>query len=173
MKHILTFNLFEGKVKKSDKIDIFRNEKYIVVRPLTHQASCKYGAFTQWCISVPNAEYVWESSKDAIVIFILQKNYNISSEKEDVIRRFLELNEKEQEGEIDEEETDEYLRIMGSREAEDLSKIALIFSNDNLNNPEIWDANNIKLNDNYPYGYRDLPIDNSVIEAIENYIETL
>jgi len=41
--------LFEGKVKKSDKVDILRDGEYVVVRPLTHQASCKYGAFTQWC----------------------------------------------------------------------------------------------------------------------------
>ncbi len=53
------FKLFEGRVKKSDRIDIFRDNKYIVISPLTPHDSCKYGAFTRWCISVPNSGTTW------------------------------------------------------------------------------------------------------------------
>lgn len=49
---ITNFKLFEGSVKSSERIDIFRDNKYILVAPLTAKASMKYGAFTNWCTSV-------------------------------------------------------------------------------------------------------------------------
>jgi hypothetical protein len=177
MKHLLNFKLFESKVKKSEKIDILRDDKYIVVRPLTHTASCKYGAYTQWCISVPGAEYVWDSSPDAIVIFILQKDYKISPLRYKKIQKLIELNELKKEGEITRTQLNSFRTLMENHQGEDLSKIALVFSKNNLNDPEIWDNNNIKLNDQYDYysynDYFELPIDQYVIDAIEEYVNSL
>ena len=34
---------------------IYENDKFLVVRPLTRQASCKYGANTKWCTTSPDA----------------------------------------------------------------------------------------------------------------------
>jgi hypothetical protein len=34
---------------KKDAIKVFENDKCIVVKPLTFEASCKYGAHTKWC----------------------------------------------------------------------------------------------------------------------------
>jgi hypothetical protein len=60
MKYLKTYKqLFEKRVSKDEKIDIYRDADYIVVAPLTHLASCKYGTDTGWCISVPSASYVW------------------------------------------------------------------------------------------------------------------
>lgn len=176
MKYIYNFKLFETKVKKSDKVDIFRNDKYIVVRPLTHKASCKYGAFTKWCISAPDAQYVFDSNKEAIVIFIIQKDYKISPDKEKFVYELIRLNDLEQERDLSDRELKKLSTLMMNHKGEDLSKIALIFNHKDLKNPEIWDKNNICLSDPYKigyYSYMDLPIDKHVLDEIEKYISDI
>ena len=37
------------KVNKNEYAKIIDNDKYVLVVPLTHEASCKYGANTKWC----------------------------------------------------------------------------------------------------------------------------
>ena len=37
------------KVDKSEYKKIYDDENYLLVVPLTHTASCKYGANTKWC----------------------------------------------------------------------------------------------------------------------------
>src|SRR6185369_15604270 len=54
-KPLLRFRTVEGAVKAAEKIDIYRDDSYIVVRPLSERASCKYGAYTKWCISAPSS----------------------------------------------------------------------------------------------------------------------
>lgn len=165
-------NLYEGSVKKTDRVDIYRDSNYIVIRPLTYRASCKYGAFTRWCISVPHAEYVWDSSPDAVVIFIIQKNYKISPEREKKISRFLYLRDKSENEEMSRQEKKELEILMRNpHELEDLTKIALTTTK-RFNNVEIWDNNNIELSDNYN-GFWDLPISGDVVDAIMNYMETV
>lgn len=180
MKFIKTLEEFisESKVKSDEKIDILRDSNYIVVQPLTHRASCKYGAYTKWCISVPNAEYVWTESSDHdnlpyIVIFIIQRNYKNPNNDTD-IERLIYLNDIIQNGDdngdsINEEDHEEYLELFASHNGEDLSKIALIFTNKNRISPEIWDNNNINLDDVYN-SYFQLPIDNYVLDKIEEYV---
>ena len=52
MKYIKTF---EYRVHREDRIEILRDDKYIIVAPLTEDASCKYGAFTHWCTANPHS----------------------------------------------------------------------------------------------------------------------
>ena len=168
MKYIKSFDLFEARVKKSDRIDIFRDNKYIIISPLTHKASCKYGANTKWCISTPSDSTAYDSNPDAIVVIIIQRNYIISEEKYNIIEKFLSLKDKDDEEGLSDEEKEEYLDIMNSHEAEDLSKIALVYGR---NNVEIWDANNINLNDSYQFGYKTLPIDDYVLDIIADFFD--
>lgn len=167
MRYIESYKIFEGSVKKSEKIDLYRDDKYIVVAPLTYNASCKYGAFTNWCISVPHAEYVWNSSPHAKIVFIIQKKYHISDENKEKINRFLYLKDKDDDGDISDEENKEYVELSASDDIEDLSKIAVIQNTKN-NNIEIWDSNNINLDDKY-HSIEQLPIDKNVISIIWNY----
>lgn len=57
MKYIKTF---EYRVHREDRIEILRDDKYIIVAPLTKDASCKYGAFTHWCTANPHSG-TWEN----------------------------------------------------------------------------------------------------------------
>lgn len=164
----------EGSVKKSDRVDIYRDNNFIVVRPLTETASCKYGAFSKWCISAPGSG-AWESSPDAIVIMILQKNYKISPKKQALIDKFLEFKDAEDTGDLTPElemEMEQLLDSHNYHDFEDLSKIALIFTNSS-DSAEIWDFNNIPISDNYMNGWQSLPISNDVIDAIENYVASV
>lgn len=168
MKYIKTFQVFETRVKKQDRIDLYRDDKYIVVSPLTYEASCKYGAFTKWCISVPHAEYVWDGGKEhSKIVFILQKKYIIPEEKDKKIEQFLELKDKMDNEGLTKREEKLYLTLLSSGEAEDLSKIAIIFNKKN-DLIEIWDANNINLDDNYST-IEQLPIDRKVVDVIYDY----
>lgn len=168
MKYILNYKIFEVSVKKSEKIDLYRDDKYIVVSPLTYNASCKYGAFTKWCISVPHAEYVWDSAPNAKIVFIIQKKYHISDDNNEKISRFLYLKDKNDDGDISESEIEEYNELSTSHDIEDLSKIAIVQNTAN-NKVEIWDANNINLDDKYST-IEDLPIDYKVIKIVWDYI---
>ena len=60
MKLSSIFNdiITETSVKSSDRTKIYEDERLLVVVPLTHRASCKYGAHTPWCVSTPsNADH--------------------------------------------------------------------------------------------------------------------
>lgn len=162
--------IFESTVKKSDKIDIYRDNDYIVVRPLTHKAACKYGSYSSWCISTPSDSSTWDSSPTAIVIFIIQRNYKITKDHQQLINELIELNDLIQSGEASDEDEEKYNNLLFDYDALDLSKIAII-ANTNNNKITIWDNNNIEITD--VYEYKDLPISDNVIDAIENYLNSI
>lgn len=163
----------EKSVKKEDRVDIYRDNDYIVVRPLTHEASCKYGnnsgSGSGWCISVPSDSSAWDSSPDAIVIFIIQRNYKITKERQKSVDELVELNVLIQSGDASEDDEEKYNFLLLGGEAFDLSKIALT-CNPESHKITIWDMNNIDITEAYFYGYKDLPISDSVIDAIDNYL---
>lgn len=45
--------LYEGNIKidKDERIKLTNNKDFLLVIPLTTNASCKYGATTKWCVS--------------------------------------------------------------------------------------------------------------------------
>ena len=77
-------NLKEGRVKASDRIKVYEDDKILVVVPLTHMASCKYGAKTPWCVAVPsNDEHFNEYSDNGILFyFIIKSPYEYGDIKE-------------------------------------------------------------------------------------------
>lgn len=163
----------EGKVKSAERVNIFRNEKYIVVRPLTFEASCKYGAYTNWCISAPSNEYVWDSSPDAVVVMILQKNYHKPEEDEELMLRYQDLMERKENGELEDGEEDELEKL--SYECPrifNLEKIVIAIDINNRHHDTVFDMNNMEMTD-YFHSYYDLPIDQEVIDAINTYLDSL
>lgn len=161
----------EGRVKKGDRDDIYRDENTIIVRPLTFQASCKYGAHTSWCTSAPSNEYIWSNNPKSVLIYIIQKNYTIDHEKEKNIGRYLQLKDKEDNGELNNEtDIEEYQELAYRTDVHDLSKIALSINIDSVRNMAMFDANNVEITDDYN-SYHELPISNNGKEAIQDYIE--
>lgn len=62
----------ETRLKKKDFNVIYRDAKYVVVMPFTHEASCKYGSGTKWCTaSVSPIEYDSYVDKGATLYYII------------------------------------------------------------------------------------------------------
>lgn len=79
-KQIIT----EVKAKAEDRDKIYEDERIVVVAPLTHRGSCKYGAFTKWCTATPsNDENFNEYFKNGILVyFIIRTPYQEANVKE-------------------------------------------------------------------------------------------
>lgn len=62
------------KVESDERLKLFDNDDFLLVVPLTHTASCKYGANTKWCTSAKD-EDMWERH-DALgaVAYLIVKN---------------------------------------------------------------------------------------------------
>ena len=63
--------LNEGRVKRSERLDVFRNDDIIVVMPLTHNALRKYANKCQWCINDDIHE--WEDYHKGKHVVIIQR----------------------------------------------------------------------------------------------------
>lgn len=70
-----------SKVKSNERVKVFENDKCVVYNILTHNAACKYGAGTRWCITQSNDDH-WISYHEQNHVnfyFIIQKNLNIDN----------------------------------------------------------------------------------------------
>lgn len=65
----------ETRNKEEDRVKIYHDENLVVVAPLTHSSSCKYGAYTKWCTSVPsNDEHFNDYIKDGVLIYFIVRS---------------------------------------------------------------------------------------------------
>jgi hypothetical protein len=54
---------------------IYEDDRFIVVVPKTHKASCKYGAFSNWCVSTSNTNYFNQYTQGrGMLAFIIWKD---------------------------------------------------------------------------------------------------
>lgn len=44
--------LSRKEIKESGVIKLFENEDFLILTPLTHQAACRYGSNTRWCVAM-------------------------------------------------------------------------------------------------------------------------
>ena len=63
----------EQKPKNASRVKIYEDDKWLVVSPLTHRASCEYGAHSNWCVSTSNEDYYKRYTKEGILVFFLDK----------------------------------------------------------------------------------------------------
>jgi hypothetical protein len=61
----------ESRVKKSDRIDIYRDENIVVVAPLTHGSLQKYASECAWCIN--SDKFEWENYHQGKIAVIIQR----------------------------------------------------------------------------------------------------
>lgn len=61
------------KVGGDERLKLFENEDFLFVVPLTHTASCKYGANTKWCTSAKDDD-MWQrhDSLGALGYFLIK-----------------------------------------------------------------------------------------------------
>lgn len=69
------FAIRDWRKKMESKVDkIFENDRYLVVVPKTHEASCKYGANTKWCTtSVSDTHFKQYTSGRQRLYYIIDK----------------------------------------------------------------------------------------------------
>jgi len=68
-------NLSKGEIKKSAK-KIYEDDRHLVVQPLTHAASCFYGAGTRWCTTSRNypTHYLNYTNSGTLFYYINKRN---------------------------------------------------------------------------------------------------
>ena len=82
MKVIITESQLKGIIKevsnkKEDRVKIYQDENIVVVVPLTHRSSCKYGAHTKWCTAVPSTDehFNYYMQNGVLIYFIIRSPY--------------------------------------------------------------------------------------------------
>lgn len=69
----LVEELEELKKESPQRDKIYEDDRFIVVVPKTHSASCKYGAFSNWCVSTSNESYYKQYTENGMLAFIIWK----------------------------------------------------------------------------------------------------
>lgn len=65
----------EVRNKEEDRNKIYQDENIVVVAPLTHKSSCKYGVNTKWCTAVPsNDEHFKDYMKHGVLIYFIVRS---------------------------------------------------------------------------------------------------
>ena len=63
--------LFEVRVPREERIELYRDENIVVVVPLTHRALRKYATYCQWCII--RDTYEWEEHHQGSSMVVIQR----------------------------------------------------------------------------------------------------
>jgi hypothetical protein len=66
----------EKKIQKSGSVDVFSNDDVTVVKPITYEASCYYGAGTKWCTASRDTSNHWLNySKKGNLYYVFLNRY--------------------------------------------------------------------------------------------------
>ena len=78
-----TYTTDEVKKAKNESKKLYEDQKYLIVQPLTHQASCVYGAETKWCVaSRDSSRYFDDYIKNSKFVYVInKKGTNIRNSK--------------------------------------------------------------------------------------------
>lgn len=65
------------KVKEESGVEkLYEDTDWLLMRPLTHEASCKYGANTQWCVASKDTSTHFNNYSKGFLVFLLHKKSN-------------------------------------------------------------------------------------------------
>lgn len=78
----------ERKIKRDGAHVVFENDNVIALRPLNHEASCKYGAGTKWCVTMKGTDKYWKDYTEKTSTFGGTDWYNTVGVEERVVRSF-------------------------------------------------------------------------------------
>jgi hypothetical protein len=81
--------LGEAKIKvgKDEYIKLFEDKTIMALKPLTHQASCKYGSGTKWCVTMRDTDEWWENYTKKTSRFAGMNWYSHIEEVEETLER--------------------------------------------------------------------------------------
>jgi len=78
----------EQKPKTASRVKLYEDDKWLVVAPLTHQASCSYGAHSTWCVSTSNSSYFSQYMGNGILVFFIDKKGSHSTKTSANVYKF-------------------------------------------------------------------------------------
>lgn len=86
IRNIIKKVILEAKVKvgKTEYVKLFEDETILALKPLTHQASCKYGAGAKWCVSSRLSDKWWKNYTEKTSSFAGTNWYNVKEVVEDI-----------------------------------------------------------------------------------------
>jgi hypothetical protein len=159
-KYIKGETITEARVKKSDRIDIYRDENIVVVAPLTHQSLQKYASECAWCIN--HDEYEWEIYHQGNIAIIIQrkpKNNKIGDTGQETPEEIYEFTHN---GFDSPEDEDYYYELIGNIENFDLNIVYY-----NPQSDILYDKGNNCLTE-FGYSIHDIPnITEEIIKKIK------
>lgn len=62
------------KIEPDDRLKIYESDNFLMVVPLTHTASCKYGAGTKWCVTEKDPDMFEKHFDMGSMGFLIVKN---------------------------------------------------------------------------------------------------
>lgn len=68
--------------KDEERLKIYQDSKWTVVIPKTHEASCKYGRHSAWCVSTSNPTWFGNYTRDGMLAFVLWRQSTEGLERE-------------------------------------------------------------------------------------------
>lgn len=76
--------IVEIKTPEVERVKIYQDERILVVAPLTHRASCKYGANTKWCAAAVSNNEPFDDYQDngCLIYFIIKSPHPDAKIKE-------------------------------------------------------------------------------------------
>lgn len=64
----------ENQPTSTERDKIYQDDKWTVIVPKTHKASCKYGVHSNWCVSTSNPNYFQSYTGRGMLAFVLWRN---------------------------------------------------------------------------------------------------
>lgn len=81
------FNEAKIKVGKDEYEKLFEDKTVLVLKPLTHQASCKYGSGTRWCVTARETDKWWKHYTKKTALFVGTNWQTVIGEVEEELKR--------------------------------------------------------------------------------------
>ncbi len=81
------FNEARIKVGKDEYIKLFEDKTIMALKPLTHQASCKYGSGTKWCVTMRDNDKYWKGYTKKTSSFGGTNWYNVVDKVQEELER--------------------------------------------------------------------------------------
>lgn len=166
--------LFESRVERSDRVELYRDENIVVVIPLSHAALKKYATNCSWCINSDREE--WKEYFEGVSVLIIQRHKKLPSIPENEIffltklengrSSFDDLKDFDLYYNSKEEALERFKYLTSNINNFDLS-VALFIPDDHYT---IWDSNDNEITQ-FGYSLSDIPnVNQNIIDIIKtNY----
>lgn len=186
LKEIVDEVFLESSVKSNERVDIYRDERFIVVSPLTHRASCKYGANTNWCTATPSSSKQFDGriEKGIKLITIIDKTPPSKFTDEEIDKYYDDCIENSNEDSclieelIDSIDNDYSINVPKNKESivkQTLKKILnfnkIALSIGQKGGYSIWTGENYNVREFFPFfKIEDIGLPQEAIQNIRNFI---